>query len=541
MGVIEDLARARAAYERREWQTAYSALSSLDDAGLAAADFEALATSAMLVGRVNDAVQALQRAYQLRAGSGEVDAALRTAFYLGITLMESGEPAIAGGWLARAQRLLDEVDGDIAGRGYVQMLVMFQHIFSGEFEQALGLAEEVTECGRRFGDNDLHANGLNAQGRMLIYAGRVREGFALLDESMVAVALGEVSTMFAGEIYCSLIEACQEVSDYGRAAEWTSRLTRWVEEQPELVRFTGQCALHRGQIMRVRGALTEAVSEFEAAVERYRAAGQFAPAGLACGEHGDVLRILGDHQGAQAAYDRAIGFGYEHQPGQALLWLTLGRTDAAVAAIRRVLGERGDPVGRSQVLPGAVDVLLAAEDVAGAESASAELAGLARGFGCAPLQAMAGMAGGAVAHARDAHSQGLAELRPALQVWQTLDAPYQLARTRLLLARCLRGVGDEESAMRELTEASRAFTELGALPDADLAAQLAGRSAPAGLTGREVEVLRLVATGKSNPEIAAVLTLSEKTVARHLSNIFTKLSVTSRTAAAAYAFENRLV
>lgn len=541
MGVIEDLARAREAYERREWRAAYDALSALDDTGLVAADFDGLGTSALLVGRQNDAIQAWQRAYQAHLDAGDVPGAVRSAFCLAMTLMQSGESAIAGGWTARGQRLLDGLGEDTVEHGYLLMLVMFRHIFSGEFAEALALADEVTDYGRRFGDPDLHANGLNAQGRMLIYGGRVREGLALLDEAMVGVALGEVSPFFAGEIYCSLIEACQEISDYGRAAEWTSQLTRWIAAQPELVKFTGQCAVHRGQIMRARGAFREAVKEFEQAVLRYAAAGETMPAGLACSECGDVLRLLGDHRGAQAAYDRAVGFGHEPQPGLVLLWLDLGRVDAAAAAIRRLLGERGDPVSRSQVLPAAVEVLLAENDLEAAEAIAAELAEIAHSFGCPPLLAMAGVARGAVLLARDEPAAALTELRPAVQIWVALEAPYHLARTRVLIGRGMRELGDEESAVQELTEARRAFAELGATPDERRAADLVGRAAPGGLTEREVEVLRLVATGKSNPEIAATLTLSEKTVARHLSNIFTKLSVTSRTAAAAYAFENRLL
>jgi DNA-binding NarL/FixJ family response regulator len=541
MGVIEDLARAHEAYERREWQSAYRALSAVDDAEFAAADFLELASSAWLAGRENDGVQAAQRAYQAYVDAGDVPGAVRAACLLAMNLLMAGEAAIGSGWVARAQRLLEGRDDDSVEHGYVLMLVMFRSIFTGDYAAALEVADRVTEYGRRFGDLDLHANGLNAQGRMLIYAGRVREGFALLDEAMVAVTMGEVDPLFAGEIYCSLIEACQEISDYGRAAEWTGRLARWVEDQPELVRFTGQCAVHRGQIMRLRGAFTDAVGEFEHAVDRYLASGQPAPAGLACAEQGDVLRILGDFAGSQASYDRAVGFGHEPQPGLALLWLTLGRGDTATAAMRRLLGERGDPVGRSQILAAAVEVLLEAGEVEVAAGLAAEFTELAADFGCVPLQATAGTAAGSVLLAKDSYAEALSVLRPALQTWLTLEATYHVARTRLLIARCLRGLDDEESAIRELTEAGAAFRGLGAAPDARAADQLLGRSAPAGLTDREVEVLRLVATGKSNPEIAAVLVLSEKTVARHLSNIFTKLDVTSRTAAAAYAFENRLV
>jgi ATP/maltotriose-dependent transcriptional regulator MalT len=541
MGVIEDLARARDAYERREWRATYDALSGLDDAGLAASDFDELAVSAYLVGRTNDAIQAGQRAYQAHLDHADVTGAVRSAFFLAMTLMQRGEAAIGGGWVSRAERLLGGVAEDTVEHGYLRMLKMFQHIFGGQFAQADVFAAEVTEYGRRFADPDLHANGLNAQGRMLVYRGRVREGFALLDESMVAVALGEVSPVFAGEIYCSLIEACQEVSDYARAAEWTSRLTRWIAEQPGLVRFTGQCAVHRGQILRAQGALRDALTEFEHAVERYHQAGESAPAGLACSEQGDVLRLLGDRAGAAAAYDRATGFGHEPQPGLALLWAAGGRTDAAAAAMRRILGERADPVSRCHILPAAVEVFVGAGDIEAADAAAVELAAIAESFGCAPLHAMASDTAGAVLLARGDHHGALALLRLAEQAWVRLDARYQVARTRVLIGQCLRGLGDEESSVRELRGARQDFVDLGADPDAAAVSRLLPRLAPGGLSEREVDVLRLVATGKSNQEIATALVLSDKTVARHLSNIFTKLEVSSRTAAAAYAFENGLV
>ena len=213
---------------------------------------------------------------------------------------------------------------------------MFSHIFGGDPDQAYVLAQQVTDYGRRFGDADLIAIGLNAQGRMLIYTGHVPEGLALLDEAMIGISTGDVSPIVAGEIYCSLIEACQEVSDFRRAAEWTSALTAWVDDQPGLVPFTGQCAVHRGQVMRIRGAFPAAIDEFRLATERYDAAGSPAPTGLAMSECGDVLRIVGDLAAAEAAYDRAVGFGFEPQPGLALLWLAGGarggrRRDPAAA------------------------------------------------------------------------------------------------------------------------------------------------------------------------------------------------------------------
>jgi DNA-binding CsgD family transcriptional regulator len=540
MGVIDDLARARQAFERREWVAAYTALTDVDPQALDAHDFSKLAMAAFLLGRKNDCIQALQRAYQAHLDSGEVLSAVRCGFWLAMTLISTGEPAVGGGWVGRCQRLLQDVEGDVVERGYVLQLLMFRNIFSGEFEAALEMAVQLTEYGRRFGDPDLTACGLNAHGRMLIYSGQVQEGFALLDEALVGVATGDVSPIFAGEVYCSMIEACQEVSDYGRAAEWTSALTTWIDAQPGLVQFTGQCAVHRGQIMRVRGAFALAVEEFSLATDRYVAAGTPAPAGLAMAECGEVLRILGDLPAAEAAYERAVGFGHEGQPGRSLLWLDRGRSAAAVGAVNRLLAEPRDHVHRSQLLPGAVEVLLAAGETDRALALADELAGLAEGLGSPGLLAMAAYARGSARLGAGQPDLAVPELRRAMASWRSLEAPYEVARARLQLGRALRALSDDESAVAEITAARETFDQVGAKPAQREASRLLGSAHPAGLTDREVEVLRLVARGSSNPDIAATLVLSEKTVARHLSNIFTKLDVGSRTAAAAFAFENGL-
>jgi DNA-binding CsgD family transcriptional regulator len=540
MGVVEELIRAREAYGRREWLAAYAGLSDAAPDELAAEDFVRLATAAYLLGQRNDCVQALQRAYQLNLDAGDTLAAVRSAFWLALVLLTSGETAIGGGWVARSQRLLTEIDGDVVERGYVLIHLMYRHIFAGEFAAACQLAEQVTGYGHRYRDPDLIAIGLSSQGRLLLYGGRVPDGLALLDESMVGVAAGEVSTIFAGNIYCSMIEACQEIADFDRAARWTAALTTWCAEQPGLVPFTGQCAVHRGQIMRAQGAFDEALTEFDLAVQRYLAEQTPGPAGLAMAERGDVLRIRGDLTGAQAAYERAGAFGHEPQPGLALLWLAQGRTEAAAAAIRRLLGEAADPVHRSQLLPAAVEVLLATGQHDQATAIAAELESIAGSFGCPSVEARAGHAAALAALESGDPAAAMPLLRQARAVWERLGGRYETARCRVQLGRALRALGDEESAVTELAAARRTFAELGAAPAEWEAATLITPTYPSGLTAREAEVLRLVAAGKSNPDIAAQLFLSEKTVARHLSNIFTKLDVTSRTAAAAFAYEHHI-
>ncbi|WP_322938577.1 helix-turn-helix transcriptional regulator [Nocardioides bizhenqiangii] len=541
MDVVEELLRAREAFDRRDWVAAYEGLSAAGSDALLAADFADLATAAFLVGRHNDCIQALQRAYQAHLDAGDQQAAVRCAFWLAMTLMDRGEVAVANGWISRADRLLETFEEDTVEHGYFLFFRMLGHILGGDPVTALDEAVTLTSYGRRFANGDLLATGLMCQGRCLLYLARVPEGVRLLDEAMVGVTTGEVSPVFAGQTYCSSIEACQEISDFGRVAQWTTALTTWCSSQVGLVPFTGQCAVHRGQVMRVRGAFDEAIAELDGAIARYVASGTPGAAGLAYAEKGGLLRIRGEYDAAEAAFEQAIGFGHDPQPAQALLSLDRGRTQAACAAVRRLLGEPRDPIHRSQLLPGAIEVLLAGNELETARPLVAELVEVGEAFESSSLSAMAGHAVGALALADGRPADALAPLRTALQQWRELDWPYETARTQVLLGRALRGVGDEESAAAEMGSAARSLAALGAGPEAQAVEQLlAPGPLPGGLTAREAEVLRLVATGLSNPEIAAALFLSEKTVARHLSNIFTKLDVTSRTAAAAYAFDHGL-
>jgi DNA-binding NarL/FixJ family response regulator len=538
---VDELVRAREAFDRRDWVAAYEGLSAAGSEALLAADFADLATAAYLVGRHNDCIQALQRAHLAHLDAGDQHAAVRSAFWLAMTLMDRGEHAVASGWIARAERLLETFEQDTVEHGYVLFFRMLGHVLAGDPVTGLGEAATLTSYGRRFGDGDLLAAGLMAQGRCLLYLGRVPEGVRLLDEAMVGVTTGEVSPIFAGHTYCSLIEACQEISDFDRVAQWTTALTTWCSAQVGLVPFTGQCALHRGQVMRVRGAFEQAIAELDGAAARYVVAGIPAAAGSAFAEKGELLRIRGEYDAAEEAFEQAVGLGHDPQPAHALLSLARGRTDAACTAVRRVLGEPRHPIHRSQLLPGAIDVLLAGNDLTAATPLVAELEAVGEAFESSSLKAMAGYAVGALALAEDRPDDALKALRTTLQRWQELGWPYETARTRVLVGRSMRELGDEESAAAELGASARALAALGAAPAAqEVARLLAPGLLPDGLTAREVEVLRLVAAGRSNAEIAGTLFLSEKTVARHLSNIFTKLNVPSRTAAAAYAFDHGL-
>jgi ATP/maltotriose-dependent transcriptional regulator MalT len=534
-----DLIQGREAFERRDWATAFQRLSGAGELG--PDDTMALATAAFLIGEVDAAVRAWQHGYQDRVRAGDGLAAVRCACWIGLVLNLRGEGAVAAGWVARAQRILETEPEDIVERGYLLIFEFYAHLGRGDLARAEETGAEVVRAGRRFGHPDLVAQGLVSMGRVAIYLGRVREGLALLDEAMVGISAGEVSPVFAGMVYCAVIEGCQELADYSRMSSWTRALTQWCEAQPGLVPYTGQCSLHRGQILRLHGGFEDALVEFSRA--QHRAETGFRQSGAAAAalrERGDLLRIRGRLADAETAYQQSVELGFDPQPGLAMCWLARGRTTAAVTAIRRLLTEAHGPVQQSRLLPSAVEVLLVAGELDEARRCAQELTDIGSAFGFAAPQAAAAYATATVALRAGEHREALDAARTACQLWTGIAAPYEAARARVVLAQVLQALGDEDSAKAELSTARAAFVELGAAPAVHDVDQLQGRSLPGGLTERELEVLRLVAEGRSNPDIARVLVLSHKTVARHLSNIFTKLDVSSRTAAAAYAHEHGL-
>jgi DNA-binding CsgD family transcriptional regulator len=505
-------------------------------------DLELAVTTAYLGGRVAEAMAALQRAEQAHASAGNHRRAARSAFWLGFLLLGRGELAQGSGWLARSRRLLEDEPPDCPEQGYLLIPAAMEQLQAGDHAAAQVTAARSAGIGRRAGEADLVAMAQFLQGAAAVTGGDVPAGLAMLDEAMVAAVAGELTPPVTGTIYCGVIEVCQQVAELRRAREWTAALSAWCDSQPGLVTFTGQCLVHRAEILRLGGAWPEAVEAARRAAERLAEASDDLAIGAASYQQAEAHRVLGQVQAAEAAYQLASRWGREPQPGLALLRLAQGRTDAAAAAIRRVLAETGDRLERARLLPAAVEILLATGDLGAAREAAAELAGIADGYRTLALLATADHARGAVCLADGDAAGAVAALRGAWRAWRELEAPYEAARARLLIGLACRELGDEDAAAMELDAARTVLAGLGAGPDLDRLDRLAGAAPSAGgLTGRELEVLRLVAAGATNHAIASRLHLADKTVHRHVSNIYAKLGVSSRAAATAYAYQHHLV
>ena len=538
------LKQGRESYRRRAWGEAYQHLSRADqETRLGAGDLERLALSAYMIGRDDEYMSALERAHHAHLDAGEGVRAVRCAFSLGMRLFFRGETGRANGWFARAQRLLQRKKRDCAERGYLLLPIVEQQLDAGDYDAAYATATSAAEIGERCGDADLIACARHQQGRIRLQQGQVDRGLALLDEVMVAVIEGELSSLVTGLMYCSVIRACHEVYAFGRAGEWTAAMTRWCEKQPDMVAFTGICRVHRAEIMQLRGAWQDAIEEAQRACKRSQGVDTQAAA-AALYQQAEVHRLRGEFAAAEKAYQSASQLGWDPQPGLALLRLAQERTDAAAAAIRRALSATTNRLERTRLLPAYIEIMLAANDIQEAHNACRELEEIAQRFDTDVLGAMAAQTRGAIALAKGDGHAALVPLRQALEVWRHIDAPYMAARVRVLMGLTCRALADDEAAELEVGAARAVFKRLGAAPELarlDLLGKCATSVPPHPLTIRELQVLRLIVAGKTNKAIAASLFVSERTIDRHVSNIFSKLDVPSRAAATAYAYDHKLL
>jgi ATP/maltotriose-dependent transcriptional regulator MalT len=539
---VEELERGREALARGAWADAYEALETVDPSTLTAEDLEGLADAAWWTSRFDDSLDARQRAYAAYAARDDGRAAGATAARLAIEHFVRENPSVGTGYLMRAQRHLQDLP-DCPERGLLAVIESHVARFAGELDRALVSARRAVEIGERFRDRDLVAMAIHSEGLAFVEAGQVQQGLSLMDEAMTAVLAGDLSPYFTGVIYCNLIQACLEVGDVRRAGEWSDAARRWCEAlQPEAP-FTSMCRVNRAEVARLRGAWPEAESEAAAVIASQEIATD-APqlAGAAFVQIGEIRRRTGDLRGADLAFAQARTLGAHAQPGMAYLRLAQGRIEDAAAGVRSALASERQLPRRNRLLAARVEVALAAERRDDAAVAVEDLVSMAAQTASPAFEASAATAAGALALAEGDLTAALERLGQARDAWRTLKLPYETARARMLYARAMRAAGDDEGAVAELRAAAAEFERLGAGPDAAEAGRLMEdpRAMPAGLTAREVEVVRLVAAGMTNRDIAVELVISEHTVARHLQNIFAKLGVSSRSAATAYAFEHGL-
>ena len=535
-----DLERGRAAYAGRRWRDASERLARADQLQpLDCADLERLAWAHALMGDHERYVTTFERLHAQHLEAGDLCGAARSAFWLGFRLFHLGEVGRATGWLATAQRLVERVGRDCVERGYLLLPVALVSFAKKDFPTAHDAAHRAAEIGERFADPNVTSLARAIEGQSQIELGHRDAGLALLDEAMLPASAGRLDPAPTGIVYCAVIAYCQRVFAIDRAREWSAALAEWCNSQPDLVEFNSLCRVHRAEILQTQGAWQTAMDEIGRANRQGALPNE---AAAVCYQRGELLRLRGDFEAAEESYREASKHGREPQPGLALLRLAQGKHDAAASAIRQTLAATRDPYGRVRYLPAAVEILIAIDDREGAQAAARELNDIAAHSDTPILDAIAAHSLGAVALSNGDATAALEPLRRAFATWQGVGAPYIASRIRVLIARALEALGDEEGAELERDAAHSVFEELGAGPD------LSKLDAPAeaardahdrfGLTLRELQVLRMVASGSTNAAIAQALSLSVKTVDRHVSNIFVKLDVPTRAAATAFAYKH---
>lgn len=533
--------RAHEALAARRFAKAHDAFSRADQHGdLATADILGWSDAAWWLGRADQALQLAELGHQRLLDEGQPIRAAMEAISLGFLLMLRGEFSTASGWLHRGRSLVER-SRDEHAMGYVLHLDAEQALESGELDRAVELARRAAETGRLTSDTALTSLALMTEGTARLRAGAVTEAMAVLDEAMLPVQAGQVPPEYAGNLYCQMIEICWELADLRRAREWTAATERWCEQFDSSVMFSGICRMHRVQLRQLAGQWDAAEAEAEVVCDELVGMNV---AVVAEGHYllGDLLRLRGCIEEAEAAYRRAHELGRDPQPGLALLRTQGGQAPNALTSLQTALaGFREGDYRRTPLLRAVVDIAAEADDLEVAAQAADELSGMAQRWKTDGLRAASAHTRGAVELAAGEAAGAIAPLREAIRWWHELGAPYDGARARVLLAEACAGLGDWDAWWLELDAAAATLERLGALVDLRRLERTRPDAQPPGhLTPREAEVLALVAEGGTNRQVADRLVLSEKTVARHLANIYLKLDVSTRTAAAAWARRNGL-
>jgi len=539
------LQAAQAHWKLRGWNTAYSLFKALDDAGdLNSDDLERYGISAYLTDREDEFLMIFERGFERCSEDYQMRNAIRFAFWLGLTHMFRGEFGKGGGWFARAGGILQDIGSDCVESGYLMLPSIEQDIDADNLAAATKAAIEAAEIGTRFCDNDLVVMARHLQGRVELKAGNLEAGFAIFDDVMLSVTGGSLSPIVTGLVYCSVIDACHEILDFGRTKEWTEALSDWCDEQPELVAFTGQCMIHVAEFRQIDGSWKKSEAQARLACQTLEGSAYSGRAGTAYYRLGEIHRLQGDFAQAENDYRAASKFGFDPQPGRALMHLHQGRHKLASSGIGRALATTQVPQNRIGLLQAQTEIMVATGEFELAREAVNELALHSKTYRTDAVRAVAAQAKGLFDLSAGNPSAAYFELRKAADVWQQLGASYNNARVQVLLGRTCQALGDMGGAELELTAALDVFIALGATADQAVARNALSPKLATGtdqLTTRQIEILRYIARGDTNRKIADELGLSERTIDRHVSNILMRLDVPTRSAATAYAYTQKLL
>ncbi|MEU4604814.1 response regulator transcription factor [Kribbella sp. NPDC023972] len=533
------LARARELHRASRWQEACAEYAAADaEEPLGVEDLDAFAEAAQVSARGDEAVALLHRVFDLRVSAGELDDAAQVAFWLWWALLNSNEVVQASGWLKQASRALGPA---MATSLWLRIPEAMFHGTTGNRSRAGELLRAIVDEGQ----GEVVPWALSMWGQTLIDEGRLQDGLDHLEEAMARLLNHGLSPRVTPWIYCAAVRGCCLARDFARAQAWNRSMARWLDSLSSLGgAYLGNCRIYRSRLMFLNGAWPDAVDEIAAVcadLDGY--------AGWVCGhayyQLGEVRRLRGEWDAAEDAYRRAAENGCPTQPGLALLRLAEGDVDAAAAGVRRALTEVTAKPDRLDLLKAAVTIYLEEGKIAAARDAVTEFEEIAGDVTTPVIEAETSAVRGALALSEGDPGRALPLLRRAVGTWQEQDAPHEVAKLNVLIGQACSALADHDGAQLEFSAARETFERLGARPDLAqldrIAAATEAQSETHGLTPREIEVLRLIARGKPNRAIAHELQLSERTVHRHVSNIFTKLDVDSRTAAVAYGIKHRIV
>jgi ATP/maltotriose-dependent transcriptional regulator MalT len=530
--------RGRGAYAQADWKAARDAFTQAHSAGsLGVDDLALLGRAAWWLGDVHQALSLSEEVFAQYCAVDRTRDAAMTALQLSLLWMTRGDLTVGAAWLARARRLLADLPED-PGHGYLIYLETSMSLDGHAEPWAAASVDRLRALAASTGDPALASLSDVASGMAALRRGDTDEGFERLDEAMLPVLAGRVAGEWAGDVYCTIIHVCHELADFQRMEDWTAATERWCTHFGSDAIYTGICRVHRLELLSARGEWAHAEARIaRESQDLLRANPWVASEGFY--QLGEIHRLRGDSEAAREAFAAARRAGSDAQPGAALLDLADGHTEEAWRGITDALDTR-DQLARARLLRSAVEIALAAGRLGDAEPLGDELREAASRYATRGFRAWAAHVEGMLALTHRDHVRALDRLNEAESLFRLDRLPYDTADALVWIARTHRASGDDARSRRAIRRAREILAELGAAAEFATLGENDGAIAPAAattfgpLTTREAEVLACVASGASNRDVAARLYISEKTVGRHLANIYAKLDVGTRTAAAAW-------